>query len=169
MNIYPFDDLQEGRKAVKMAMAEAGCFGPKIEEQMAGQSPNKDMISSFINWKQKVCTFKLMACVTKGLGAWMADVLEAGDTMMAEKPSIRKVFEPVNWMNDDATFGLLKKYGTDDLDEIIHRIYDASESKEELQECIDLDLQDLNIDMDVVRRSEQVQHFAVQFIPKVSS
>jgi hypothetical protein len=34
MNIYTFDDLQEGRKAVKMAMAEAGCFGPKIEEQM---------------------------------------------------------------------------------------------------------------------------------------
>ena len=71
--------------------------------------------------------------------------------------------------HDDATFGLLKKYGTDDLDEIIHRIYDASDSKEEFQECIDLDLRDLNIDMDVVRRSEQVQHFAVQFIPKVSS
>jgi len=164
MHIYSFDDIDEGRQAVKAAMAEAGCFGPEIEKLMAGQSSNKDMISSFINWKHQNCTYKLLACITKGLGAWMADVLELGDSALAEKPTVRKIFEPIDWMNDDEVVGLLKKYGTDDLEEIIDRVYEASDNLEKHQEFADIEIPD--VDTEVLRRSEQVQHFLVQFTPK---
>ena len=164
--IYTFDDPNEGRDAVSKAMAEAGCYGPKLEKQWAGKSPHKDMIHKFMLWKQKLCTIKLTVCVTSGLGAWMADVLEAGDTADVKPPKIKDVDENVNWLNEDSLIGLLKKYGTDDLDTLIHRVYEASDNKEDWQSHVDVDVEDLNLDIDVVRRSEQVKAFAIQFIPK---
>ena len=161
--IYTFDDPEEGREAVSKAMAEAGCYGPKLEKQWAGKSPDKDMIHKFMLWKQKVCTISLTVCRTKGLGEWLAGMIESGDTANAPKPNIRRIDERVNWLNNTELTKLIKKYKVDDLEDIIEKVYEASDSKEDWQEYVDVEL---DVNLDELRQSEQVETFAIQFKQK---
>ena len=161
--IYTFDDPNEGRDAVSKAMAEAGCYGPKLEKKWAGKSPHKDMIHKFMLWKQKLCTINLTVCRTKGLGEWLAGVIESGDTANAPKPNICRVDERANWLNEETLNKLIEKYNMNDLDDIIEKVYDARDSKEDWQEYVDVEI---DVNLDELRHSEQLETFAIQFNQK---
>ena len=70
METYSFDDPDDAQEAVKTAMAEAGCFGPDLEKSCAGKSPEKNLISSFIRWRDQKVTMRMTVTVTKGLGKY---------------------------------------------------------------------------------------------------
>ena len=178
MEIYSFDEVEEGQNAVKTAMAEAGCFGPEMEKHCAGQSPEKDLISSFIRWRKKITTMRMTVTVTQGLGKYLADLLNNGDTTgipPKTKPDIKKVNKPANWLRQMEVEGLYKQFGADDVDEVIERVFKACKGGEVVdisddgENIVETDLDGLDVNLDVLARSEQIQAFNVHFTPKKKS
>ncbi len=175
METYSFDEVEEAQKAVKTAMAEAGCFGPVMEEQCAGQSPEKNLISSFIGWREQRTTMRMTVTVTQGLGKYLSDILGAGDTnkipATVAQYKGQKVAKPANWLQGDIE-GIFKRYGSDEVDEVVERVCGAcSEGKvvdisDEGENIVEADLEGLDVNLDVLARSEQVQAFNIHFKPK---
>jgi len=180
METYSFDEVEEAQTAVKTAMAEAGCYGPDLEEQCAGQSPDKDMISSFIRWRAKRTTMRMTVTVTQGLGKYLSDILTAGAELgpraaaIPEKvmePTIKRILVPFGWLEDDVN-GIFKRYGSDAVDEVVERVCVAcSEGKvvdvsDDGENIVEADLEGLDVNLDVLALSEQVQAFNIHFQPK---
>ena len=176
METYSFDNPDDAQEAVKMAMAEAGCFGPDLEKSCAGKSPEKNLISSFIRWQRKKVTMRMTVTVTNGLGKYLSDLLKAGRKQIPEKVPVKrvpKVVAPANWLGDKGVMGLFKQYGCDDLEDVLARVWDAKGSKvvdisSDGEDIVELDMDGLNVDPDVLALSEQIQAFNIHFEPKES-
>ncbi len=174
MEIYSFDEADEAQAAVKTAMAEAGCYGPELEKQCAGQSPVKNLISSFIRWRERVATMRMTITVTQGLGKHLATLLSHGDTGIPPmvKPDVQKVEKPANWLEDSGVEGLYKRFGADDLEAVMERVFVACEGgkvvdiSDDGENIVEADVEDLDVDLDVLARCEQIQAFNIHFQPK---
>jgi hypothetical protein len=173
METYSFDEIDEARLAVQMAMAEAGCYGPAVEEQCAGLSLEKNLISSFIRWREKITLMRMTITVTQGLGKYLADILRAGDSRIPERvmlPTIKRIDKAANWVKDEE--GIFKRYGSDGVDEVVERVCRACEGgkvvdiSEDGENIVEADLEGLGVDLDVLALSEQVQLFNIHFHPK---
>lgn len=174
MEAYSFDEAEEAQRAVKTAMAEAGCYGPELEKQCAGQSPEKNLISSFIRWRKRLTTMRMTVTVTQGLGKYLAALLSyTGDGIPPKvKPDVQKVQKPANWLETGGVDGLYKRFGADDLEEVMERVFVACEEGKVVdvsaggENIVEADIEDLDVDLDVLARCEQIQAFNVYFQPK---
>jgi|TARA_R110001583_G_scaffold104223_1_gene251591 hypothetical protein len=172
METYSFDEIDEARLAVQTAMAEAGCYGPAVEEQCAGMSLEKNLISSFIRWREKITLMRMSITVTQGLGKYLSDILREGGARIPERvmlPTIKRIDKAANWVRDEQ--GIFKRYGSDTVDDVVERICLACEEgkvvdiSEDGENIVEADLEDLGVDLDVLALSEQVQLFNIHFHP----
>ena len=173
METYSFDEIDEARLAVQTAMAEAGCYGPEVEEQCAGLSLEKNLISSFIRWREKITLMRMSITVTQGLGKYLSDILREGGARIPERvmlPTIKRIDKAANWVRDQE--GIFKRYGSDAVDDVVERICLACEEgkvvdiADDGENIVEADLDGLGVDLDVLALSEQVQRFNIHFHPR---
>ena len=85
---------------------------------------------------------------------------------------MQKVQKPANWLEAGGVNGLYKRFGADDLEEVMERVFVACEEGKGVdvsdggENIVEADIEDLDVVLDVLARCEQIQAFNVHFKPK---